>query len=408
MTNPDKAGRGTTYGGRRRSTFARDVPTTKPFYEERLLDFGGVPVQLHAPHEAAAADVHDRALAALFRVPELLPEPLPRLADPLEEAAVHDLGKRLEPEAARDRVAPEGGSVVPGFDERRDPFAHENGPERQAAAEGLGERHEIGHNAHLLEDEEVPGAPEPRLNLVENEHRAHAVGRGARGSRVLFRQRDDSPFAEDRLQEDPGHLRRGGALEGRDVVRGKEDGLAHERLKGLAVRLVARERERSHRAPVKAALEREHPASPGHGEARELHRGFDRLGAAVAEEDARHPGELREALGEKSLRRVVEEIRDVEKAVRLLAERLHEARMPVTERVHGDAGEEVPVDLSLGVDELRALPRARVEGRAFVGAEDVLGIPLLDERRGFRRRLQQGGFLRCPRTAPRRGRPVLR
>src|ERR1039457_4477456 len=32
LTNPDQAGRGTTYGGRRRSTFARDVPTTKPFF----------------------------------------------------------------------------------------------------------------------------------------------------------------------------------------------------------------------------------------------------------------------------------------------------------------------------------------------------------------------------------------
>src|SRR5450759_207408 len=31
LMNPDSAGRGTTYGGRRRRTFVRDVPTTKPF-----------------------------------------------------------------------------------------------------------------------------------------------------------------------------------------------------------------------------------------------------------------------------------------------------------------------------------------------------------------------------------------
>ena len=47
------------------------------------------------------------------------------------------------------------------------------------------------------------------------------------------------------------------ALEGRDVVRREEDRLAHERLEGLAVRLVARERERADRAPVEAALERD-------------------------------------------------------------------------------------------------------------------------------------------------------
>ena len=115
---------------------------------------------------------------------------------------------------------------------------------------------------------------------------------------------------------------------------------------------------------------------------------------------------MRQALGEKALRRVIEEVRDVEKVIRLLPKIFHETWMPVAERVHGDAGEEVPVDLSVRVHELRALARARVERCALVCVEDVLGVAFFDERRGFRRRLTQGGFLQCPRTAPRRDRSV--
>ena len=63
------------------------------------------------------------------------------------------------------------------------------------------------------------------------------------------------------------------------------------------------------------------------------------------------PGERHEPLGQLALRRLVEEVRDVEEVRRLGAERLHEARVAVAEGVDRDAGEEVPVDLPVGVDE---------------------------------------------------------
>ena len=251
-------------------------------------------------------------------------------------------------------------------------------------------------------------APEARLDLVEDERRAHAVGRGARGLHVLGRERHDPSFAEDGFQEDSGRLGRDGALESGDVVGLEKDCFAHKRQERSPIALVSRQGQRAHRAPVKAALERDHPAPAGRREARELDGGLDCFGAAVAEEDARHPGEVREALGEKTLRRVEEQVRDVEEVIRLLAERLHETRMAVAERIHGDAREEVPVDLPVRVDELRALARKRVKGRALVGAEDVVGIARFDERGSFMRRLMQGGFLRCPRQEPRRGHLVRR
>jgi hypothetical protein len=297
---------------------------------------------------------------------------------------------------------------MPGLHERRDPLSDEDDAERQAASDGLGKRHEVGHDAELLKDEEVPRAPEAGLDLVEDERRAHAVGRLARSLHVFGRERHDPALAQDRFQKDRCRLGRDGALESGDVVGREEDRFAHERQERRPIALVSRQGERAHRAPVKTAFERDHPAPAGRRETRELDGGFDRLGAAVAEEDARHPGEVREALGEKALRRVEEEVRDVEELIRLLTERLHEARMAVAERVHGDAGEKVPVDLPVRVDELRALAGERVKGSALVCAEDVVGIALFDERRGFRRRLRQGGFLQCPRREPRRGHSVRR
>ena len=61
----------------------------------------------------------------------------------------------------------------------------EDGAERQAAAERLGEEDEVGRDAELLEDEEVPRPPEAALDLVEDERGAHAVGGRARGGDVL-------------------------------------------------------------------------------------------------------------------------------------------------------------------------------------------------------------------------------
>ena len=71
--------------------------------------------------------------------------------------------------------------------------------------------------------------------------------------------------------------------------------------------------------------------------AREFQAGFDRLGAAVAEERARQAGQVCQALGELPLQRVEEQVRGVDQSLGLLGHRAREAAVRVPERRDADA-----------------------------------------------------------------------
>src|SRR5205814_8962490 len=131
-------------------------------------------------------------------------------------------------------------------------------------------------------------------------------------------------FALDRLDEDSRHALRWrdcrkqlldplDCLVGRDVARSRgKRGMKHGREKRrespALARLGGRQRQRTERAPMKGANERD-VAWPVRRVARELHRAFDRLRARIREEHARRRARkdpALEALGELDLRLVVE------------------------------------------------------------------------------------------------------
>src|SRR5215470_10668879 len=87
------------------------------------------------------------------------------------------------------------------------------------------------------------------------------------------------------------------------------------------------------------------PALP---RARELQRSLVRLRSGVAEEDARQPRSLRQALGELPLIRVVIKVRRVQQ-VRLIAQRLSHSRVVVAQDVDADARDEIEITLALVV-----------------------------------------------------------
>ena len=103
--------------------------------------------------------------------------------------------------------------------------------------------------------------------------------------------------------------------------------------------LVRGDRQRAKRAAVKRLAERDELgarlAAGVPVAARELETGLDRFGAAVAEEGARQPGQVREPLGQLALERVIEEIRRVNERARLLRDHTRQPGMCVAER--GDA-----------------------------------------------------------------------
>src|SRR5437764_14385543 len=107
----------------------------------------------------------------------------------------------------------------------------------------------------------------------------------------------------------------------------------HERTEAAALdRLAGRERERSHRAAVKAA-EKGDDVLPSRRIARELEARLDRLGAGVAEkrsDTALDRRDRRELLRQPHLRLVVEVgPRHVQEFLRLLGDRLYDRGMRV-------------------------------------------------------------------------------
>src|SRR5699024_8724232 len=95
------------------------------------------------------------------------------------------------------------------------------------------------------------------------------------------------------------------------------------------------------------------PGAAGHLEGRLI--GF---GAGVREEyggTGRQVEDLVQLLGQTDLGRGGEEVRDVAECARLFGDRRRPCRVGVTERIDGDAGEQVEVLLARGIPDVGAL-----------------------------------------------------
>ena len=232
--------------------------------------------------------------------------------------------------------------------------------ERQAAGDRLRHGHQVGLDAVVLDREQLAGAAEAGLHLVDDEQDPLAVADRAQPLEELRRRGDEAALALDGLDDDRGDrlggdLRRERPLErGERVARGDPAVLVRERdavdlgrerpeprLVGMRLR---REREREERAAVEAALEGDH-RRPARVAARELDRVLDGLGARVEERGLDRAGERRESrqpLGVLD----VDLVRDdrevgVEEACRLLLHGRDDARVGVADVEAADAAREV-------------------------------------------------------------------
>src|SRR5271169_7163337 len=102
-------------------------------------------------------------------------------------------------------------------------------------------------------------------------------------------------------------------------------------------------------------------------EAREFDCAFHCFRTAVRKKHAIEAGKLAETLGKPSLVFVVVEIRDVNQLRRLIANRLHDSRMRVAERVHAQSGNEVQIFPALEVVQENALPALKGDWVTVVG-----------------------------------------
>jgi hypothetical protein len=175
-------------------------------------------VELDPPHEARAAHVDDGRAAPLQRG-ELPAEPRaestrPFATSPPSRARRGPRGRAGRRPGCR-RTSSRGGPASRPFHSRPVRTAPSGSP----PPSGLASVTMSGTTPACWKAKRCPGAPEAALDLVEDEDGAGRVASVAGRAEELGRERDDSPFALDRLEED----RRGrlvdGGLQRLDVVR---------------------------------------------------------------------------------------------------------------------------------------------------------------------------------------------
>ena len=148
----------------------------------------------------------------------------------------------------------------------------------------------------MLEREEAPGAPDPRLHLVAHEQRAGLAAEALARLQVV-RRRQVHALALHRLDHkaatSPPRER---ALERLQVAERDRLAVLQQRAEASAELLVAVERERAQREAMERVLGVEHPPAAGR-RAGDLDRRLDRLGAAVgrAPSPRRSPARARAA-----------------------------------------------------------------------------------------------------------------
>ena len=183
-----------------------------------------------------------------------------------------------------------------------------DGGQRHPRGQGLGRGHHVGDHAGVLDGEQLAGPTEPGLDLVGDQDHAVLVAQLPQPLQERSRGGDEPPLAQDRLDDDGGHVGRVDLGHHRPVQ--LADGVGHP--------LVLAERagpavEVGERQPVdlrgeggEALLEQPELAGHGQGQVRpavvrpleddhalaaggvagDADRGLDRLGPRVAEQGA--------------------------------------------------------------------------------------------------------------------------
>ena len=301
----------------------------------------------------------------------------------LQQPLLLDGAQHGERRGAGDRAAAEGRAVVALGERARGPAVRDDRADRQPAAERLGERHDVGDDAGRGDAAGEPGADpaDAALHLVEVEQRAVLVAGLAGGLEEAGRRDDDPGLAHDRLEDDGGGAVGHGGAQGGGVAVGDERDRTGQGLERRALRGLAGDGERAHRAAVERALAGD-PAATGPQPARQLQRRLVRLGAGVGEQ---HPAvrsgadERLEPLGELDARLVRGEVARVAERADLPGDGLDDGRVGVAEQVDGDAAEQVDVLAAVDVPDGRAAPPREHHRRGAVVAHErgvPAGLPL--------------------------------
>ena len=226
------------------------VPTSSPRSgtRRRRPPPGGRARRRAAARAAHLADVRQRAASRR--------EPCADSRDRCEQLVVN-LSQTATRRRARDGVAAERAAWSPGTNPSGASSATSRQPIGSPFARPLASITRVGPDAELLEGEERARPADSRLHFVESRAARRLVGERARGC--------DEPRVEQMTPPSPctGSSRMQpvssvtAASSDADVVRERERDAGQQRLERLALRRLAGDGERAHRAAVERALERD-------------------------------------------------------------------------------------------------------------------------------------------------------
>ena len=169
-------------------------------------------LQLDPDHEPAAAHLLDH-LVALLQLGEPVEQHGAHARGVLDQAVALDDAQRRQARRHREAIAPVRRLVHVGALERSDGLLVDlaardhRGDRHVAAAERLADEHEVRLEPPVLEREPPAGAPEPGLDLVDDEQRAVAPAQLLRGLQIA-RGRERHHAALDRLDDEGGDILR--------------------------------------------------------------------------------------------------------------------------------------------------------------------------------------------------------
>ena len=165
----------------------------------------------------------------------------------------------------------------------------DHGADRHAGAEPLRRSDDVWLNAEVLNRPHLAGATNARLHFVNNDGDAVLVGNLLQAWEEVLIRNDVAALALHWLHNERGDLVTWNCSRNDALLKFVQPLTAERHVKeswserpevGVILRLRVSERQRAERAPVEAANESNDPLTTRHV-ARQLNRGFNRLGARV-------------------------------------------------------------------------------------------------------------------------------
>jgi hypothetical protein len=239
------------------------------------------------------------------------------------------------------------------------------GADRKAAANALGDRHDVGGDAGPFMGEELAGAPDTALHFIEQQQDPMLVADLTQALEFLGRHRTHAAFALDRLDEDAGRRLADGGEERLLIAEGNLIEAVDLGAEAFDIFRLAAGGDGGKGAAMEGAVEGDDAVAFRMSLmrmvlARHLDRAFECFGARIGEEDGVGESCLGEALRQLLLARDHIDVGGVPDLLGLLGQRLDEMRMRMAEAGHGDARTEIEILLALFRIDAHAL--AMVEG----------------------------------------------